>query len=53
MSHKLLGVCGLYCGACVRYLASFSEDEHLLQKLQQKEQTVKELICHGCRMKWF
>ena len=49
MSHKLLGVCGLYCGACNHYRASFPEGDHLFQKLLQKDKTVAEPTCQGCR----
>jgi hypothetical protein len=49
VSYKLLGVCGLYCGACNHYRASFPEGEHLLQKLLQKDKTMEEPTCQGCR----
>ncbi|HCJ57812.1 DUF3795 domain-containing protein [Lutispora sp.] len=49
MNYKLLGVCGLYCGACNHYQASLPQNAHLLQELLQKDKTVEEPTCQGCR----
>jgi len=49
VSYKLLGVCGLYCGACNHYQASFPRNAHLLRELVKKDKTVEDPTCQGCR----
>ena len=46
---ELLGVCGLYCGACYHYRASFPEGRHLLEKAAEQGKDIKEFTCLGCR----
>lgn len=45
----LLGACGLYCGACYHYRASFPEGKHLLPEAAQRGQKQEEFLCQGCR----
>ena len=45
----LLGVCGLYCGACYHYRASFSEGKHLLEKAVRQGRELEGFTCRGCR----
>jgi hypothetical protein len=44
---KLLGACGLYCGACYHYLAFLPGNEHLLEKYHQRGRELEK--CDGCR----
>lgn len=46
---KLLGVCGLYCGACYHYRASFPEGQHLLEKAARQGRDLAGFTCQGCR----
>lgn len=46
---ELLGVCGLYCGACNHYRARFPEGKHLLAKAIQYGWKKKGFTCKGCR----
>jgi hypothetical protein len=45
----LLGVCGLYCGACYHYRASFPEGKHLLKETVRQGRKLEGFTCQGCR----
>jgi hypothetical protein len=45
----LLGACGLYCGACYHYRASFPEGKHLLEKARLEGRELSGFTCAGCR----
>jgi hypothetical protein len=45
----LLGVCGLYCGACYHYRASLPDGKHLLQEALRQGRKVEGYCCQGCR----
>lgn len=45
--RELLGVCGLYCGACDHYRASMSDSVHLLEEARRHGQELEK--CQGCR----
>jgi hypothetical protein len=45
----LLGVCGLYCGGCHHYRASFPEGRHLLERAAGQRQSPEGFGCRGCR----
>jgi len=45
----LLGVCGLYCGACYHFQASFPENRHLLEDAARKGRDLLGFTCSGCR----
>jgi hypothetical protein len=47
--YRLLGVCGLYCGACYHYRASFPESKHLLEEARQQGRELIGFTCKGCR----
>jgi hypothetical protein len=46
---RLLGVCGLYCGACYHYRASFPEGKHLLEEAAHQGRDLAGFTCQGCR----
>ena len=48
-SRLLLGVCGLYCGACYHYRASFPDGKHLLAAAHRHGRELQGYICAGCR----
>jgi hypothetical protein len=48
-SRLLLGVCGLYCGACYHYRASFPEGAHLLEEAVRQGRELQGFTCTGCR----
>jgi len=48
-SSQLLGVCGLYCGACYHYRASFPEGQHLLDQAVRHGWEAEGFTCRGCR----
>lgn len=48
-SRLLLGVCGLYCGACYHYRASFPEGRHLLEQARLQGRELTGFTCAGCR----
>ena len=48
-SNLLLGVCGLYCGACNHYRSSFPESGHLLEEASREGRELKGYTCSGCR----
>lgn len=45
--YQLLGVCGLYCGACDHYRAFLPESKHLLERVMADDGAFE--VCHGCR----
>ncbi len=45
----LLGACGLYCGACYHYRASFPEGRHLLKGATRQGRKLQGFTCKGCR----
>ena len=45
----LLGACGLYCGACYHYRASFPEGGHLLDEAARQGRKLEGFTCRGCR----
>ena len=45
----LLAVCGLYCGACYHYRASFPKGGHLLREATRRGRPLKGYTCRGCR----
>jgi hypothetical protein len=45
----LLAVCGLYCGACYHYRASFPEGAHLLEAAARQGRALEGFTCQGCR----
>ncbi|RPI31229.1 MAG: DUF3795 domain-containing protein, partial [Chloroflexota bacterium] len=47
--HPLLAVCGLYCGACYHYRASFPEGSHLLAQALRQGRGLEGYTCQGCR----
>lgn len=48
-SRYLVGVCGLYCGACYHYRASFPEGGHLLEEALLQGRAAQGYACRGCR----
>jgi hypothetical protein len=44
---RLLGGCGLYCGACSHYRAFMPDSRHLLERVTADDPDFEE--CHGCR----
>jgi len=48
-SRSLLGACGLYCGACYHYRASFPEGKHLLEEALRRGRGLEGYTCRGCR----
>jgi hypothetical protein len=46
---RLLAACGLYCGACYHYRASFPEGRHLLEAATRQGKPVQGYACQGCR----
>lgn len=48
-SRLLLGVCGLYCGACFHYRATFPEGAHLLDWARSQGRNLEGFLCSGCR----
>jgi hypothetical protein len=47
--YTLLGVCGLYCGACYHYRAAWPQGQHLLSAAVQQGRSPEEFTCQGCR----
>jgi hypothetical protein len=45
----LLAVCGLYCGACYHYRASFPDGKHLLNPEFRGNRPLQGYTCRGCR----
>jgi hypothetical protein len=48
-SRLLLAVCGLYCGACYHYRASFPKGKHLLEAASRQGKSLQGFTCAGCR----
>lgn len=48
-ASKLLGACGLYCGACYHYRASFYTSERLSQEAARRRRDLQGFTCQGCR----
>jgi hypothetical protein len=48
-TFSLLGVCGLYCGACYHYRAAFAEGKHIIEQAIRQGRSMKGFICMGCR----
>ena len=48
-NRALLGVCGLYCGACYHYRASTPEGGHLLADAVRRGWVAEGFGCWGCR----
>jgi hypothetical protein len=48
-NFALLGVCGLYCGACYHYRAASPEGKHLLALAVQQGRSEDDFTCGGCR----
>lgn len=47
--EPLLGVCGLYCGACYHRLAGRPGGEHLLAEATRRSRPREGYTCDGCR----
>ncbi|MBN1312890.1 MAG: DUF3795 domain-containing protein [Anaerolineae bacterium] len=47
--QSLLAACGLYCGACYHYRASFPEGQHLLEEARRQGRKLEGFTCRGCR----
>jgi len=45
--RQLLGVCGLYCGACDHYQAFLTDGRHLLEEARRQGRELE--MCQGCR----
>jgi hypothetical protein len=48
-ANVLLGVCGLYCGACYHYRASFYDSERLSEAAARRGCDPGGFTCQGCR----
>jgi len=48
-NSELIGVCGLYCGACYHYRASFPDGKYLLEEAVRQGTSLDGYICKGCR----
>ena len=47
--EKVVGICGLYCGACPIYLASRENDKEELRKISESRGIpLEEVYCDGC-----
>ncbi|MBC8388664.1 MAG: DUF3795 domain-containing protein [Actinobacteria bacterium] len=46
---KLLGCCGLYCGACNHFRSNFPEGRHLLAEGIKQGRDPDTFTCRGCR----
>lgn len=44
-----LAACGLYCGACYHYRASFADGQHLLRPEFRGSRPLEGFTCRGCR----
>lgn len=45
----LVAACGLYCGACYHYRASFPDGQHLLRPEFRGNRPLEGFTCQGCR----
>jgi len=49
LENQLVGICGIYCGTCPRYLAYQDQDLKELQKMAESDKVpVEEIRCDGC-----
>jgi hypothetical protein len=48
-ASTLLAACGLFCGACYHYRASFRDGGHLLQEAIRQGRKAEHFTCRGCR----
>jgi len=48
-TKNLVAVCGLYCGACPHYRASFPDGQHLLRPEFRGDRPLTKFTCRGCR----
>lgn len=48
-NRVLLAACGLYCGACYHYRASFYESDRLLEEAARRGRDPQGFTCRGCR----
>ncbi len=48
-TNTLLAACGLYCGACYHYRASFYGEERLQREAARRGRDVQGFTCRGCR----
>lgn len=48
-AQVLLGVCGLYCGACYHYRASFYNRRRLAEEAAHRGRDPEGFPCQGCR----
>lgn len=46
---RLLGYCGLYCGACNHYRSSYPESNYLLEEGIKRGEDPNNFTCRGCR----
>ncbi len=47
-SRQLVGVCGIYCGACMIYRAYKDQDQALIQNLTNMGLSRENIQCEGC-----
>jgi hypothetical protein len=47
-SEHLVGICGIYCGACMVYRAYKDNDQDLIQSLTKMGFSEGEVRCEGC-----
>ena len=48
-ANELIGICGIYCGTCPRYLAPRDNDVEYLKKASQESGfPIEEIRCDGC-----
>lgn len=47
-NRNLLGVCGIYCGACLTYRAYKDNDQKLIDFLKEKGFSKEQIRCEGC-----
>ena len=48
-ANILLAACGLYCGACYHYRASFYTRDLLLREAARRGRDIEGFTCRGCR----
>jgi len=49
VADALLAACGLFCGACYHYQASFYEHDRLLEEAARRGRRPEGFTCRGCR----
>jgi hypothetical protein len=48
-TNELIGICGIYCGTCPKYLAPRDNDVEYLKKTSQESGiAIEEIHCNGC-----